>query len=720
MNFQQLNNAIQEQFKKLSSQTHLFRVKISGKDLWQIYMDNFKEHPIWRVNSVHNCDNDRHFFERYANVVAIIDNKVVSMFDFQAEGEYKESIKAVSEAVRSSPIDSYFIESYEELKKLGSEIERSKMKPSASEYRLGNEKTLKEYRTTEEAMGKELGKVYTYYHFNVMLPKTFVEFSNKSSASILGELNTTRQLFEKGLIIPLETLELVRDLIQQGSLLRGDMYLNKVLEFIKLKQQYEKLPAELRQNWLWLNFKSIPFARFANELIGTTCIELAEGKDINEVCKSFNQRVDPANYNKAKAPITKAQIALAEKTIIDLGYNESFERRFAQINDIDVSEIKHTNVDNTANKPVGLFGAAGVPSSIMSNRHKRAEFDNIETVNIDKFMADILPNITSMEVFMENRMEGNLVSLFTAQNKLAKNLFKWDNSFSWTYNGNLSGKSQLAQMVAAKGGRLDGVLRFTHSWNRLEPNQSLMDAHVFLPGNNHTTGTGDYYGKGRRVGWNLRTDNLSGGNQDVDYIDQAPIGYIPVENITFPDLSKLTEGTYTYKIHNWSFRKSGGRGEAEIGFEGNVYQYEYPATKHKEWIDVAEVTLKNGRFTIIHKLPLKNESSKTLWNLETNQFHKVNLVCTSPNHWGANNIGTKEYFFMMQDCKTDQPMRAFHVDQLNSELMGVRKAIDLLGNYKMVEPADKQLSGVGFNSTTRDEIVVKVKGTHQRTLKIKF
>ena len=196
-----------------------------------------------------------------------------------------------------------------------------------------------------------------------------------------------------------------------------------------------------------------------------------------------------------------------------------------------------------------------------------------------------------------------------------------------------------AQMVEAKGGRLDGVLRCTHSWNRLEPNQSLMDAHLFFPNNNHITGTHDNYGSGRRVGWNLRKDTLSGATQDVDYVDRAPVGYIPVENITCPDLSKLPEGDYFYKIHNWKFRNSGGKGEAEIAFEGNVYQYEYPATNNKEWLEVAKITLKNGKFSIAHILPLKNEQSKQLWNLDTNNFHKVNLMCLTPNYWGDDSVG---------------------------------------------------------------------------------
>jgi hypothetical protein len=38
----------------------------------------------------------------------------------------------------------------------------------------------------------------------------------------------------------------------------------------------------------------------------------------------------------------------------------------------------------------------------------------------------------------------------------------------------------------------------------------------------------------------------------------------------------------------------------------------------------------------------------------------------------------------------------------------------------MIEPADSQLSGLGFNATVRDELVVKLGGTHKRMVKIKF
>ena len=38
----------------------------------------------------------------------------------------------------------------------------------------------------------------------------------------------------------------------------------------------------------------------------------------------------------------------------------------------------------------------------------------------------------------------------------------------------------------------------------------------------------------------------------------------------------------------------------------------------------------------------------------------------------------------------------------------------------MIEPKDKELSGIGFNATVRDELIVKLEGTHKRMVKIKF
>jgi hypothetical protein len=714
---------LQEKFTEMQKSGKLFRVQLTGDQIWDLYINSFpKEHnPVFRdpASTTKNCNHCKNFIRRYGNIVSVdSDYNITTMFDVLADEEYKNTTEMLSSSIKKSVVLNVFFETFNELNSLP----YAKTSKSDSIFQLGVHQNPKRY-TKEEA--EKYGKVkpdqiIMFNHMFLHVNKEFVDFSGASVEAIMGNFRDSKVVFQRAMEeISLDTLYLVRDLINQGSLLDGNTHLFKIEAMIPLKKEYDTLSITQRDNWLWIKSYKLNIAKFKNELIGVLCSELSQGEELNKACQSWNKRVDPANYMKVTAPITKKQIEEAKKFVEDNGYVESFNRRFATIDDIKVSEILHSNIGEDKVKSVSIFD--NVKST--STRHKRSEFEGIEEVNIDKFMKDILPGCTSIEAFLINSYEGNLVSLTTANIKESKPIFKWNNNYSWTFNGNLAGKSQLADMVEAKGGRTDGVFRFTHSWNRLEPNQSLMDLHVFMPGHIPSISKGnihDDYGYGRRVGWNNRTDYNSGGVQDVDYTDVAPKGYIPVENITFPSLSKMPEGKYICRIHNWSFRSSGGKGEAEIAFEGNVYHYVYPNTKNKEWITIAEITLKNGKFTIEHVLPLANEESKEIYGLETNNFHRVNLLCLSPNHWDNNEVGNKYYFFMLKNCKCDKPIRSFHNENLLPELITHKRVLEVLGNTNMIEPTDKQLSGLGFNSTVRDELIVKLSGSHKRTIKIKF
>ena len=717
---EKLNKLIQAQFDKMCATEKLFRSSITGQQVWDLYLKSFDKDPIFRdpESSEHNCNLCNNFIRRYGNIVALDgDYNIITIFDVEVESEFKPVVKALSKELKSAKIQDVFFETYNELNSLPYES-CNKTQPI---YKLGVDKNHKRY-TKEEAEKFGVVKpneIKTFHHICLTLPTLFVDKSSKSVESIMGDYRDAKNVFQRAMeTISLDTLMLVKDLINQGSLLDGTTHLYKIEQIIPLKKVYDLTTMSLtqRDNWCWVNSYQLPFAKFRNELIGVLCSELSEGEELNKACQSWNKRVDPANYMKAVAPITKKQIEEARKFVEENGYEESFDRRFATLNDIKASEILHMNVGKSSVKSVSIFD--GVKST--STRHKRSEFDGIETVSIDKFMKDILPGCTSVEAFLTNSQEGNMVSLTTANVKESKPIFKWDNNYSWTFNGNLAGKSLLTEMVEAKGGRTDGVFRFTHSWNELEPNQSLMDLHVFMPGCKVPISGGGPNVVGRRVGWNNRTDSLSGGTQDVDYTNAAPKGYIPVENITFPTLSKMPEGVYTCAIHNWSFRGTGGRGKAEIAFQGNLYQYEYPATKNHQWIVIAEITLKNGIFTINHKLPLTGESNKEIYGLESNQFHKVNLVCLSPNHWDENNVGNKHYLFMLEKAKSPISIRSFHNENLIPELAAHRKVLEILGNTSMIESTDNQLSGLGYNSTVKDELIVKLQGSHKRTLKILF
>lgn len=707
---EKLNKQLQAQFNKMCLGKQLFRVEMSGQAIWELYLGAFTkdENPVFRdpSSSSHNCNHCKNFIRRYGNIVSVENNKIVSIFDVEAEGEYVHSIKAISEVIRASKIAEVFFETFNELNSLPYEA----CSKTNKAFKLGVDANHKRY-TKEEAEKYGVVKaneVRTFHHFCLSLPSEFVDVSGKSVEAIMGEYRDAKNVFQRAMeTISLDTLNLVKDLILQGSLLDGQTHLYKIEQIIPLKMEYDSLPVEERDNWCWTKSYKLPFAKFRNELIGVLCSELSEGEELNKACQSWNKRVDPINYMKTTAPITKKQIEEAKKFVEDGGYVESFNRRMATIDDIKVSEILHSNVGDGKIKSVSIFD--GVKSS--STRHKRNEFDGVEEVGIEKFMKDILPGCTSVEAFLSNNMEGNMVSLTTANVKDSKPIFKWDNNYSWTFNGNLAGKSQIKEAVKSAGGRVDGVLRFSMIWNDdNSDDNSDLDAWCRQP-DNTCIGYSTSYRKDRGNGRTTMTGQL-----DLD--NTCPGGKMAIENIYFSDLKKMKDGAFEFWVNQFSARNSKGF-KAEIEMDGEVYMYEYnrPVSGN---VKVARVTLKNRKFSIEHLLAESSVSSKEIYGLQTNEFHKVNLVCLSPNHWGTNNVGNKHYFFMLDGCKAPASVRGFHAENLLPELAAHRKVLEVLGTTSVVASTDKQLSGLGFNATVKDELIVKLQGSHKRTIKIKF
>lgn len=706
----ELTKKIQEQFEKMCATGKLFRSSLTGQQVWDLYINAFEKeyNPIFRdpESSTHNCNLCKNFIRRYGNIVAIdSNNDIITMFDIDAPEEFVSVTTTLSKKLKNSSITDVFFETFNELNSLPYES----CNKNNSVFKLGIDKNVKRY-TKEEAEKYGVVKpdeIRTFNHLHLFLPKQFVDMTGKSVESIMGGYRDAKNVFKRAMDeISLDTLKLVRDLINQRSLLNGETHLYKVEAMIPLKIQYDMLSAKEKDNWCWVNSYNFQFAGFKNELIGVLCSELSEGKELNDACQSWNKRVDPVNYMKAVAPITKKQIEDARKFVEENDYVESFNRRFANIDDIKASEILHVNVGKGEIKSVSIFD--NVKST--STRHKRSEFDGIEEVSIEKFMKNILPECTSVEAYLSNKLEGNLVSLTTAIVKDSKPIFKWDNNYSWTFNGNLAGKSEIKQAVKTAGGNVDGVLRFSLIWNDDNgTDNSDLDAWCEQP-NGQRIG----YSEGYRKDSGNRFTSLNG---QLDLDNRYPNGKIAIENIYFLDLKHLMNGKYKFWVNQYSARNSQGF-KAEIEFDGEIYTYEYnhPVSGN---VSVAEVTFKDGKFEIKHQLN-ETQSTKEIYGLQTEQFHKVNLVCLSPNHWGENNVGNKHYFFMLENCKCPTSIRSFHSENLIPELANHRKVLEVLGNTTMIEPTEKQLSGLGFNATVKDELIVKLQGSFKRTIKIIF
>jgi hypothetical protein len=219
-----------------------------------------------------------------------------------------------------------------------------------------------------------------------------------------------------------------------------------------------------------------------------------------------------------------------------------------------------------------------------------------------------------------------------------------------------------------------------------------------------------------------RVSHVTRGNLDVDMNAGGGTTRNAVENITYPDKKHLLEGDYKLYVQNYAQRETIDTGfEVEVEYEGKVFHFSYPkAVKTKENIPVAEFRYsKTKGLEIVKSLP-SSQTSKTVWGVPTETFHKANVVMLSPNHWDERAIGNKHYFFMLDGCANEDKARGFFNEFLTQELDAHRKVIEVVGAKMKTENSDRQLSGLGFSSTQRNSLLVRVKGSFTRTVKVVF
>lgn len=112
----------------------------------------------------------------------------------------------------------------------------------------------------------------------------------------------------------------------------------------------------------------------------------------------------------------------------------------------------------------------------------------------------------------------------------------------------------------------------------------------------------------------------------------------------------------------------------------------------------------------------------TVWGVRTEALARVSAVMTSPNHWdGAGKVGAKHWFFVLRDCRNPNPARGIYNEFLRSDLDPHRKVFEVLATKTKCEPADDQLSGIGFTAARGQTLIVKVStGDSTRAYNVTF
>lgn len=682
MSFHVIQQAVAVQFNRIR-QFPLFRVNVTGDELWQLYLSSFPEgtNPVYRERTEHDCGCCRHFIRTIGNVVALTDKGLESIWDvtlpLSAADGYGVVANELAKVVKNADICDVFLH---------------------YENAVGTAKNFEDV----------LGQVKTWEHFHVTLLPTVVK-PKALIPSLLGEKRMLAELFQRALeTISLEAVDTVLELVDQNSLYRGEEFRAVVTAFRVQLVQYKMARLEDRKHYPWhavVSRGDVALLGIRNTAIGTLLVDLSEGMDLEQAVKSFEAKVAPMNYKRPTALVTPRMIAEAKKTLDGLGLTSALQRRYATLDDITINNVLFADRSTRAVLSGNVFDELITEAAI-----KPESFSKVEEIPVERFFADVLPKATGLSVLFENKHVGNLVSLIAPLDPTSLNVFKWDNRFSWSYKGDVT--DSIKERVKNAGGNVVAELCCRLAWS----NADDLDLHMLEPGHAHI-----YYATFRR------TRSPNGGTLDVDMngCDQHD-SVAPVENIYYEAVSTMRPGVYTLKVHCFSKRNNAPdrQGfEVEIESRGETVVFSYPAKlRSQDMIPVATIKVTEDRHIIITPTAdvQATSRSKKVWGITTNTFIPVNAVMLSPNHWDEQTAGNRHWFFMLQGCANEDVARGFYNEFLQNELLPHRKVLEMVGSKIMTAPSDQQLSGVGFSSTQRASLLCRVTGAFSRVVRVIF
>ncbi|MCB1711611.1 MAG: hypothetical protein KDH96_03760 [Candidatus Riesia sp.] len=659
-NFKVFKETLQAHIDEFLKNNPTLYLSSAKKDtMWDIFQESFPDgyNEVFRERREYDCSSCRTFFTEFARVVKIDHNKVVSIWqDLDVMYPFNIVTEHLANYVTSCDIEDRFITPY-------------------SKFGTNSNVELLEDNTT-----------ITWNHFYYQLPQQFVYRGSQTMDTVKANYRANKETLQRSITqISASALATVLELINDNNLYKGEEWQKVLVEFQTLRNKYFKLHSKYQDAFLWANSENTVISKIKNHSIGTLLINLSEGMDLQVAINKYEAIVAPSNYKRSKSVFTESQKKKAEQFVVENGYMDSLYRRFATLEDIIINNLLWAN-----RKTASLLTNSPFDDIKSTKGDTTPNKDKAQQVSITDFVAEVLPSTKNIKVFVENTHNNNFVSLIAPQIIDSKPLFKWGNNFSWVYTNNLT-DSDIKRNVEKFGGKTDGVMRFSIQWNTSNnKNLNDEDAHCKLP-------------SGNEIYFSNKIDRITKGSLDVDIIE--PIG-VAVENITFPSFEYLTSGIYNFFVHTYSNRGYKGF-QAEFEFNGQVWQFDIPnPDPYKTTVIKVNVDAKNKTVNIIQSVNFTTKSIEN-WGISTQQWVDVNSIMYSPNYWNGQGVGNRHYMFMLEKCINPDTPSGFFNEYLTEDLYrNHRQVFEALSNKMRVEQSDNQLSGLGFSSTQRNEVLV--------------
>ncbi len=660
-NFPAFNAQVNRKFSEFVARGYtLLVMDVSKEVLWDAYLESFPagSNKIHKERREYDCNCCKQFIHRMGAVVASVGGELVSIWDFEAEYPFVPSTLALRDVVLGASIKGKFIH---------------------------NDTKCSPYHD------------YTYNHFYIdNVPAA--NYSNQvaqarhESNAVFG--GTLRSLLDISVPACDEVLAIASDIY------RGQELTAPIAAFRELAIEYAQVVVGYEEVFVWDNC-----ARhycIHNSAIGTLLVDITEGVPTEIATAKFEKIIAPENYKRNTKLVSMLKVKKAQEKFAELGIDQAIYRRFAKVSDIGVNDVLFA--DSQTAKDMGGF-------DLLANQVERPVCNKSATyaakaISIEGFLEQVAPRALSMDLLFTGSMVPNLMSLVAPKVEASGNMFRWDNNFSWAYKGGFT--DSVKERVKRAGGDVDSGRRVSLSWF----NTDDLDLHIVEPSGNEIY----FSNAGKR--------HPSSGILDVDMnVNSGDAATDAVENISWN--GDMPHGEYIVYVKNYTNRN----GNKDVGFnlqlefDGVTQDYGYvKEVGHQERVTVLAFNYVGGhkpvtlRKSVTSPFLVEGSCNASTWGLEQESFVPVTMMMNSPNFWGNNEVGNKHFIFMLEGCMSTEPVTGFFNEYMHLDLREHGDVLEKLAqSLKTPLTGEEQVSGVGFSVTKRNNAIVRVTTTGDKT-----
>lgn len=363
-----------------------------ASNLWDVYLDGF-DSPAERQH--HDCTCCRHFIQRFGNLVVIDDAGSTRSAIWNAESvgmPFTRSAKALEKVVRRAKVTGVFV-TKEAL--WGTPVtgpwHHFSISPRPGVLHRGRAVT------AHQAMAQKKQDFGTLSH-------GLADFDRRTVADAINLLNT--------------------DTLYRSEKVRGPAQF-----LLDLHDRIAGIKGERKRNLIWKAVATAPvgFCTPRSSMIGTLLEDIAAGKSLETVKRSFAAKMNPLQYRRPSAPASTGNIDQAEKLIEKLGIQNSFLRRFARLEELKLiwSPTAPARIDKNSGMFAHLREETAAPTRLVPS----------QKITWTKFRATVLPVALKIEAYVDGEAQ-NFGAITTATDPDAPPILQWDleearNPFSW-------------------------------------------------------------------------------------------------------------------------------------------------------------------------------------------------------------------------------------------------------------------------------------------------